>query len=104
MRESEIQKDILDYLYYKPGLFWRNQPNGLMSKRRKATSKHSFNGVSDILGILKGRFIAIEVKTSTGKPSKEQVDFIAQVNALGGKAFIARSIEDVEGELYGSCA
>ena len=52
-------------------------------------------GVPDILGIYKGRMLGIEVKTAAGKLSKHQQDFIDKINAEGGIAFVARSIEDV---------
>lgn len=36
----------------------------------------------------------IEVKTENGKPTKEQLNFIEQVNKSGGIAFVARSEHD----------
>jgi hypothetical protein len=52
-------------------------------------------GSADIIGIAPcGRFLAIEIKTSTGRPTKEQLRFIEAVNNAGGKAGIARSVED----------
>lgn len=49
-------------------------------------------GGSDIIGVAQdGRFIAIEVKTKTGKPSKEQLTFIDIIRKAGGIAGIARS-------------
>ena len=52
-------------------------------------------GSADIIGIAPcGRFLAIEIKTSTGRPTKEQLRFIEAVNNAGGIAGIARSVED----------
>ena len=53
-------------------------------------------GSSDIIGIHKptGRFLAIEVKTKTGKPTKEQLNFIEQVRAANGIAGLARSVQE----------
>lgn len=56
-------------------------------------------GVSDILGIYKGKFLAIEVKTPTGRASPFQKTFLKDVTDCGGIGFIARSIEDVEENL-----
>jgi hypothetical protein len=39
-------------------------------------------------------FAAIEVKTPTGRPTEEQINFIGRVNKAGGIAGIARSPED----------
>ncbi len=52
-------------------------------------------GSADLIGIAPcGRFLAVEVKTATGRVSKEQQTFIDAVRRSGGIAGIARSIED----------
>lgn len=52
-------------------------------------------GSSDVIGITpSGRFMAVEVKTASGRASDEQVNFIARVNEAGGVAGIARSPEE----------
>ena len=60
-------------------------------------------GGADIIGIhhATGRFIAVEVKTPTGRVSKEQQTFIDAVKRAGGIAGVARSVEDAL-ELLGS--
>lgn len=53
-------------------------------------------GGSDLIGWTRdGAFAAIEVKTETGRVRPEQEAFIAAVRASGGKAGIARSVEDM---------
>lgn len=52
-------------------------------------------GSSDLIGWTKdGRFLAIEVKTKTGRVTPEQQNFINQVNAAGGVGIVARSVQD----------
>lgn len=53
-------------------------------------------GFSDLFGFRKsdGRAVFIEVKTPTGKPSKEQLNFINKMRLYGALAGIARSVED----------
>lgn len=52
-------------------------------------------GSSDGIGFTKdGRFLAVEVKTDKGKPTEDQINFIAAVNRAGGIAFITRSVEE----------
>jgi len=52
-------------------------------------------GSSDIVGIApNGKFLAVEVKTATGRASKEQLAFIEAVRAAGGIAGIARNEQD----------
>jgi len=52
-------------------------------------------GISDILGVYQGKFLAIEVKAPKGKPSLAQTDFLNRVREEGGIAILAYSIEDV---------
>jgi len=54
-------------------------------------------GISDLVGIYKGRFVAIEIKTPENKKgaTKLQQWFIKKVNHCGGIGFVARSSEEV---------
>lgn len=60
-------------------------------------------GYSDLTGWRRsdGKFVAIEVKTSKGRPSKEQKHFIEQVKQAGGLAGIARSVEQARNIILG---
>ena len=52
-------------------------------------------GSSDIIGVAPcGRFLALEIMTSKGSPTKEHLRFFEAVNNAGGIAGIARSVED----------
>lgn len=53
----------------------------------------------DMVGKQIAVFTALEVKTDTGKPSKQQSAFINAVRQAGGIAGIVRSIEDTNGLL-----
>jgi len=65
-------------------------------------------GTSDLIGISSrviqpedvgktvGVFLALEVKTGTGRASKEQIAFLDRVNALGGVGSVVRSPDEVE--------
>lgn len=48
----------------------------------------------DMVGQKIARFVAVEVKTERGKPSQEQLNFIAAVRSAGGIGEICRSPED----------
>jgi hypothetical protein len=63
---------------------------------RKARPLHAglCVGSSDVIGWSKeGKFCAIELKSSNGKPSEEQINFIDAVNKAGGIAGIVRDEE-----------
>jgi hypothetical protein len=54
------------------------------------------------IGRLIGVYTAIEVKAGRGRPAEEQEAFIAMVRSLGGRAGVARSVEEAEGIVHGT--
>jgi hypothetical protein len=115
-KESQVQAEILQWLLTEPikqvCFVFRQQSVGVFDP---IVSKYRFNhgpgrikGVSDILGVVGrvgieqglltglGRFLAIEVKGTTGRLTPEQAEFLIQVNNRGGLGFVARSVEDVQ--------
>jgi hypothetical protein len=52
-------------------------------------------GVPDILGVYKGRMFGIELKAPKGTVSPAQQAFIDRINAEGGTAFVARTLDEV---------
>lgn len=91
--EGKIKKEICEWLYAQGVFFWVQQAGKIPGRINR--SKFLRNGVSDILGIYAGRMLAIEVKTSKGKVSDEQFEFLNSVKREGGVAFVARCLEDV---------
>ena len=55
-------------------------------------------GSSDLIGYRQvdgvAQFVAMEVKSATGRPTAQQVQFLDHINAVGGLAGIARSVDD----------
>jgi hypothetical protein len=47
------------------------------------------------VGTVLARFLAVEVKSATGRPTAEQLNFLDAVRQAGGIATIARSTEDL---------
>lgn len=62
-------------------------------------ARNNNKGAADILACYRGRFLAIEVKSKTGRVSPEQVAFLSEVKRAGGIALVARSVEDVRAAL-----
>lgn len=58
-------------------------------------------GSADLVGILApaGRFVALEVKTATGRVRPEQVVWLALVRSRGGFAAVVRSVDDARSAL-----
>jgi hypothetical protein len=55
-------------------------------------------GSSDLIGyrVVDGvaQFVALEVKSTTGKPTAQQTQFLDHITSVGGCAGIVRSVED----------
>ena len=97
MKESDLQKQILDYLRWRGIFCWKSNTTGIYDPVRKMFRTNHYKGVADIIGIAKGGFlIAVGVKMKGNKPSPEQVQFIETIKQFGGVACIAYSLEDVE--------
>ena len=97
-KESDVQKAILDYLAFKRIFAWRNNAGTAQVKmgNKEYWMQLAPKGSSDIIGIMPdGRFLAIEVKGTGGKPTDEQLAFLKHVNMVGGLGILAYSLDDV---------
>lgn len=101
--EGATLNAILDYLRLRHIFAWRNN-TGAAKVGEGGNSRfirYGLKGSSDILGCLDdGRILAIEVKAPKGRVTQEQTDFLASIKKRGGVAFVARSVEDVEREIF----
>ena len=102
--EKGIENAILRFLKSIGVFCWKNQSVGIFDPvkkiYRKSNNTAHIKGVSDILGVVEGRFLAIEVKSAKGVVSPEQRVFLARINQEGGIAFVARNVDQVARELY----
>lgn len=100
MTEKIIENQILQYLSLVGVFAFKINSTGVYDpiKKvfRKSMNRHHIKGVSDILACIDGRFVAIEVKTPKGRLSPDQDKFIMQVNLMGGLAFKATSVTQVQ--------
>jgi len=95
--ESQIQRQILDYLKSIDVDSWRQNNNGI--PWRRFTGLH---GVHDILGFFKPKhfpialFMTIEVKIPGKDMSEDQKNFAHMVRKNGHISFTARCVADVQ--------
>lgn len=101
--ETRIRRLICSYLKLKhPSVFfWVSDRIGVYDARigsfRRNMDPYRIKGIADILGIFpNGKFLAIEVKTKTGRVSEDQKEFLDRINKMGGLAFVARGVDCVE--------
>lgn len=94
--EFQIQRLIWEFLNVNKVFCHIDfQPPG----KDKWYQHHSSVGVADILGIFRGKPLAIEVKMKGNKPTEKQKEYLARFKKEGGIAFVAYSLEDVQKEL-----
>lgn len=98
--ESAIQDAIRLRLGQEPDVcLWRNNCGTAehWNGRRVERVRYGLcEGSSDLVGVLapSGRLLALEVKTATGRPTKEQLAFLALVRRMGGFAAVVRSVDE----------
>lgn len=95
--EKDIQKTILDYLSYKQIFHYRQNNGSFFGERngKRWAFRAARRGVSDIVAVIDGKYHAIEVKRPGGHLSAFQQEFKKDIEAAGGKYFVAYSVEDV---------
>lgn len=95
--ENMIKREILDYLIDNGiGLFWQNDAF-VINKNRRRRTKYRPNGVPDILGLVNGCFVGIEVKKpKRGVISDDQIEFGRLINRNGGYFLVATSVNDIK--------
>jgi integral membrane sensor domain MASE1 len=92
----------LQLLAVRGVMAWRNSTTGVYDPVRKVFRKFTGRkGVSDILGAIipSGRLLAVECKSGKGRLTKEQKEFLYEINLAGGLAVVARSVDDLDAAL-----
>lgn len=100
--ENLLQKKFKTYLEYR-GLVVVEHKNGATWDRRGFfRSNTTDKGIPDMwIGLPRGLYAWIEVKTKTGRVSPEQREFIKKIkDKIGGIAFVARSTDDLDKNLW----
>lgn len=118
--EKSMETQVLGYLRRRGIFAWKNHTTGIYDPTKKVFRKSNnpflINGVSDILGVYQGRFMAIEVK----KPfisaktkqirhktqeeleklaSDDQLLFLETIKKYGGIAFMVDSLDVLDEQL-----
>lgn len=106
MSEQRLQQQIRLELSRGPIRLWRNNVGALRDTRGQLVTYGLCRGSSDLIGLRQitigpehlgmtlAVFTAIEVKTNQGRLSPEQHRFLEQIQQMGGRAGVARSLDD----------
>ena len=92
--EKDTQKLILDYLIAKRIFHYRNN-SGAFKREDGHFYRFGALGSPDIICVLKGQYVGIEVKDVRGVQSDNQRKFEQELVIAGGKYILAKSLEDV---------
>lgn len=83
MKEADLQRSIRSTLEETVGGFWFKVHGGLFQVA----------GLPDLIGVVDGLFIGIEVKVGKPVPSAEQATIIRLIKDAGGLAFTTNSVD-----------
>lgn len=104
--ESEIQREILEWLDANNFFFWRSNNIPVHARNNagqmvfRSLPKFTPKGLPDIIVIRNGIFIALEVKGEKGVTSQDQIIWGSKCERNGGFYHIVRSVEDVKSIKY----
>ncbi len=96
--ESVLQRAVLDYLAYLSNsipLYFFRSAAGQVKTEQGRMFKTGKPGCPDISVILRGRYIGLEIKTTTGRQSTFQKQAEKEIIAAGGEYHIIRCIDDL---------
>jgi hypothetical protein len=73
---------------------WRNSVGTFKTSDGKWVQAGLGAGSADLIGICRGRFVALEVKLPGQKPRPDQVNFLEHVKKMGGIAGVVTSPQE----------
>lgn len=94
-KESDIQSTILSYLRMKNVFCYKSNNVGIFNKKTGSYIPSAVKGLPDIICVIEGKYVGIEVKSKSGKQSDTQKDFQRELIKAGGMYLLAKSVEDV---------
>jgi hypothetical protein len=96
--ESVIQDAIRVALGTEPGVvLWRNNCGTAEHWTPKGVQRVRYGlapGSADLVGLVGGRFVALEVKAPKGRVTEEQREWLALVRRFGGFAAVVHSVDE----------
>jgi hypothetical protein len=102
--EDQIQRAVFQHIRLRgvPGLVAWHTPNGGKRKPIEAAIFKGLgvrSGVSDIIAFYKKQLFALELKSEGGRPTENQLEFLADMEAQGAFTAVATGIDQAIGTL-----
>lgn len=95
--EGIVQEDILEWLASRGIFHWRNNTGAFRARGR--VIKFGYKGSPDIIAIVEGFFLGIEVKVEGQKQNEDQKIFELNVLKSGGFYIVATNTDTVSDEV-----
>jgi hypothetical protein len=96
MRESTIQKSILDYLKLRGDCWFTRLNSGKIQTAWRSWVQLAPKGSPDIIVCYQSKFISFEVKKPKEKQDPEQKKSEDKIKRSGGYYFVVRSVGEVK--------
>lgn len=95
--EKETQKSVMEYLKWKKVFHFRVNSGAVVGeyKGNRRFFKFSTPGCPDIIAVIKGKFVGLEIKDVKGKLNANQEAFKSELEKAGGKYLTVKSLDDV---------
>jgi hypothetical protein len=96
--EKDIQREICDWLASRNYFFWRQNTVPVFDKGRfRAMPKYTPKGLPDILCVIDGHFIGLEVKVPDyWKRTDDQMAIQERFGANGASYYLVTSLEEAK--------
>jgi penicillin-binding protein-related factor A (putative recombinase) len=91
--EAELKKEVRAYLDSR-GI---HHTNNFQAARNNYSPRR---GISDLTLCYRGRYVAIELKATGKKATKEQLEYLEEVYASGGTGGVFDNMEDIKTKLW----
>jgi hypothetical protein len=98
-KESELQKEIIEFLKSNGWFVIRNHTQGIRYTKGRGTNPNK--GIPDLLAVKDDNYVWIEVKTLEGIVSVYQIAWIKNVRNYGANVLIADCVDDVREYIRG---
>ena len=92
--EKEIQNTIIEWLNAKRIFCYRQNSGSFIDKAKHYYKFASIDGLPDIVVIVRGRYIGLEVKRKGGKQRDSQIETERAIKNAGGNYFTVYSLEE----------
>ncbi len=104
--EKDVQRTICEWLEVNKYFFWRSNNIPVFSRNNagkmafRSLGKYTPRGIPDIILIIRGLFIGVEVKREGVKTLREEQEtFKYNIENNGGRYWVVHSIEELKGKI-----